>query len=50
MLNAAFGDECLSHAHTFVWFKEGWTWVNDNPDPGNHQQAEVMILWLVYKN
>jgi hypothetical protein len=23
MLNAAFGDECLSHAHTFVWFKEG---------------------------
>jgi hypothetical protein len=37
MLKTAFGDECLSRAHTFECFKRfkyGQTSVNDNPRSG----------------
>jgi hypothetical protein len=53
MLNTAFGDECLSRAHTCEWikrFKEGRTSFNDDRNPRDRQQAEIKILWHMCVN
>ncbi|GFG31228.1 hypothetical protein Cfor_11652 [Coptotermes formosanus] len=54
MLKTAFGDECLSRARTFAWFKkimEGQTSADDNPRSGrpstrrnNHSVTRVREL------
>lgn len=49
MLNTAFGDECLSRAHTceyIKWFKEGRTSVDDDRNPSDRQQAEMILLHI----